>query len=263
MPKQPAFPGLRNAMKKKVTRRGQFLAEMLAVLLALIAPHDSKAGLKGGRGPMVRCEFALARVPARRGCQRLVQLARSARSDRRAGFDAREAMNARVSASEGWLRVAMSRHATRNEPRQTVANTHAITIAWRSRTKMARLGGAENIGPERAKTASATPIPVRRGRVRSIENLGNFQAQRDRERAIRCHGGGEGGIRTHGGLAPTTVFETAPIDRSGTSPRSLRVLVDPFHSFKVEIDMCRRACCKTPAAAGHDDAVSDRGVGSG
>jgi hypothetical protein len=32
-------------------------------------------------------------------------------------------------------------------------------------------------------------------------------------------GGGETGIRTLGGLAPTTVFETAPFDRSGTSPR--------------------------------------------
>ena len=31
--------------------------------------------------------------------------------------------------------------------------------------------------------------------------------------------GGEGGIRTHGGRKPTTVFETAPIDHSGTSPR--------------------------------------------
>src|SRR5690606_5475453 len=30
--------------------------------------------------------------------------------------------------------------------------------------------------------------------------------------------GGEGGIRTHGTLAGTTVFETAPIDHSGTSP---------------------------------------------
>ena len=30
--------------------------------------------------------------------------------------------------------------------------------------------------------------------------------------------GGEGGIRTHGQLAPTTVFETVPIDHSGTSP---------------------------------------------
>ena len=57
MPKQPAFPGLREAMKKKVTRREQFLAEMDAVvpwgrLLALIVPHYPKAGPKGGRPPM-------------------------------------------------------------------------------------------------------------------------------------------------------------------------------------------------------------------
>ena len=30
--------------------------------------------------------------------------------------------------------------------------------------------------------------------------------------------GGEGGIRTHGTLTRTTVFETAPFDHSGTSP---------------------------------------------
>ena len=29
---------------------------------------------------------------------------------------------------------------------------------------------------------------------------------------------GEGGIRTHGGASPTTVFETVPFNRSGTSP---------------------------------------------
>ena len=57
MPKQPAFPGLRDAMKKKQTRREMFLAEMDAVvpwgrLLALIAPHYPKAGPKGGRPPM-------------------------------------------------------------------------------------------------------------------------------------------------------------------------------------------------------------------
>jgi hypothetical protein len=51
MPKQPAFPGLRDAMKKKQTRRELFLAEMDAVvpwvrLLALIAPHYPKAGKK-------------------------------------------------------------------------------------------------------------------------------------------------------------------------------------------------------------------------
>jgi hypothetical protein len=35
-----------------------------------------------------------------------------------------------------------------------------------------------------------------------------------------CEGddGGEGGIRTHGTLAGTTVFETVPIGHSGTSP---------------------------------------------
>lgn len=32
MPKQPAFPNLRDAMKKKVTRREQFLAEMDVVV---------------------------------------------------------------------------------------------------------------------------------------------------------------------------------------------------------------------------------------
>lgn len=57
MPKQPAFPGLRDAMKEKVTRRELFLAEMDAVvprgrLLALIAPHYPKSGPKGGRPPM-------------------------------------------------------------------------------------------------------------------------------------------------------------------------------------------------------------------
>jgi transposase, IS5 family len=57
MPKQTAIPGLRDAMKKKVTRREQFLAEMHAVvpwgrLMALIAPHYTRTGPKGGRPPM-------------------------------------------------------------------------------------------------------------------------------------------------------------------------------------------------------------------
>ena len=61
MPKQPAFPGLRDAMKKKQTRRELFLSEMDTVvpwdrLLALIVPHypksGPKSGPKGGRPPM-------------------------------------------------------------------------------------------------------------------------------------------------------------------------------------------------------------------
>ena len=38
--------------------------------------------------------------------------------------------------------------------------------------------------------------------------------------------GGETGIRTLGGLAPTTVFETAPFDHSGTSPRLIGVIIN-------------------------------------
>ena len=57
MPKQPAFLVLRDSMKKKVTRREQFLAEMDAVmpwgrLLGLIAPQYPKTGPTGGRPPM-------------------------------------------------------------------------------------------------------------------------------------------------------------------------------------------------------------------
>ena len=57
MPKQPAFPGLKHAMKKKLTRHEQFLSEMDKVvpwqrLLGLIAPQYPKAGPKGGRPPM-------------------------------------------------------------------------------------------------------------------------------------------------------------------------------------------------------------------
>ena len=57
MPKQPALASLSDVMKKKLTRREQFLAEMDAVvprgrLLALIWPHYPKAGPKGRRPPL-------------------------------------------------------------------------------------------------------------------------------------------------------------------------------------------------------------------
>jgi IS5 family transposase len=57
MPKQLAFSGLRDAMKKKQTRRKVFLSEIEVVLpwgrlLGLITPHDLKAGPKGGRPPV-------------------------------------------------------------------------------------------------------------------------------------------------------------------------------------------------------------------
>ena len=37
--------------------------------------------------------------------------------------------------------------------------------------------------------------------------------------------GGGGGIRTHGTLARTTVFKTAPINRSGTPPVCIIILI--------------------------------------
>ena len=37
-----------------------------------------------------------------------------------------------------------------------------------------------------------------------------------------CGAGGEGGIRTHGGLPPTAVFKTAALNHSATSPREQR-----------------------------------------
>lgn len=57
MPKQPAIPGLRDAMKKKFIRREQFLAKMEGVvpwmgLQSLIEPQYPKVGSKGGRPPM-------------------------------------------------------------------------------------------------------------------------------------------------------------------------------------------------------------------
>lgn len=57
MPKQPGFPGFRDAMKKKQTRRELFLAELAAMVpwgrfFALIEPYYPKAGLKGGRPPV-------------------------------------------------------------------------------------------------------------------------------------------------------------------------------------------------------------------
>jgi len=62
MPKQPAFPGLRDAMKKKRTRRELFLSKMVAVapwdrLGNLIEPHYPKVP-KGGR-PSVPLEVML------------------------------------------------------------------------------------------------------------------------------------------------------------------------------------------------------------
>lgn len=63
---------------------------------------------------------------------------------------------------------------------------------------------------EKRRDAPCAKIPPQNARSRPE----NWNSNREPGRA-----GGEGEIRTHGTLARTTVFETVPIDHSGTSPR--------------------------------------------
>lgn len=66
--------------------------------------------------------------------------------------------------------------------------------------------------------------PSARGAVNSPSRItpeynGKIRPRPDRENASARASGGEGGIRTHGTREGSTVFETAPFDHSGTSPR--------------------------------------------
>src|SRR6266567_2282068 len=45
-----------------------------------------------------------------------------------------------------------------------------------------------------------------------------------RPKPVRAKGGGEGGIRTHGRLAPTPVFKTGALNHSATSPDRIPLL---------------------------------------
>ncbi len=51
--------------------------------------------------------------------------------------------------------------------------------------------------------------------------------------------GGEGGIRTHGGLAPTAVFKTAALNHSATSPR-MSVYRTQGLRISLKPQMCKR-----------------------
>ena len=73
MPKQPAFPGLKHAMKKKQTRRELFLFEREVVvpwdrLLGLIAPHYLKGGAEGRPSADAAGGDAAGPFPAEPGC---------------------------------------------------------------------------------------------------------------------------------------------------------------------------------------------------
>ena len=93
-----------------------------------------------------------------------------------------------------------------------------MPVACNLFTKSAQSSGPENMGPERPLSGLLAPGPVLSFSRITLENNGKIQPQPDGENAFAGASGGEGGIRTHGRLAPSTVFETAPFDRSGTSP---------------------------------------------
>ena len=97
-------------------------------------------------------------------------------------------------------------------------NTY-LPAHWAKFTKSPQATGPENIGPERPLPGLLAAAPVLSPSRITLENNGKIQPWPDRENAFVAASGGEGGIRTHGTLAGSTVFETAPFDHSGTSPR--------------------------------------------
>ena len=62
---------------------------------------------------------------------------------------------------------------------------------------------------------------VNRSALKTPGNLPLSAASGQAESTARMGTGGEGGIRTHGRLAPTSVFETDAIDHSATSPQAV------------------------------------------
>ena len=90
-------------------------------------------------------------------------------------------------------RGAGARRADRCEGRPEPSPTHCIAFK----------NGLEGHSSTRIFAPTAASAPVRA--VSLVPNEDN---------------GGETGIRTLGGVAPTTVFETAPFDHSGTSPHT-------------------------------------------
>jgi hypothetical protein len=85
---------------------------------------------------------------------------------------------------------------------------------------------------ERSATESDTSLlwpwsgPLQQ--LKEPPSLGPLRRPTDQRSIWPGEAGGEGGIRTHGTLARTTVFETVPIDHSGTSPIGAALIGGPF-----------------------------------
>ena len=75
-----------------------------------------------------------------------------------------------------------------------------------------------------SRAYSATLAPLREAQAGSekprlpLYTARQYNVQGTRIRDPLSHAGGEGGIRTHDGVAPILVFETSALNRSATSP---------------------------------------------
>jgi hypothetical protein len=89
-------------------------------------------------------------------------------------------------------------------------------------TELAESTAKEKMSPKREKTASDRAMQVNSSGRKSPLFQGTLAERPRPERQLQpLIVGGGSGIRTHGTLARTTVFETAPFDRSGIPPRGV------------------------------------------
>ena len=86
------------------------------------------------------------------------------------------------------------------------------------RTKSAKSRGPERVGLRRAIFSRLRVRPVNRSDQKTLGNLPLSAVPGQAESTARMGTGGQGGIRTHGTLARTPVFETGAIDHSATCP---------------------------------------------
>ena len=114
--------------------------------------------------------------------------------------------------------VARGSDATGIEIKLSMQNIHDKSVSCANFIKTAKATGLENIGAERTLSGLLGSVPVNSPTRITPENNGKIRPQPDRENAFVKASGGGGGIRTHGGLSPTSVFKTGALNRSATPP---------------------------------------------
>ncbi len=98
------------------------------------------------------------------------------------------------------------------------SNPPRLWVVRRWRPRFRRLPRHTSVAPGRRQESARAPPPADAMRARGRGPNETFKAFREKCHNMRTVSGGGGGIRTHGTLARTTVFETAPFNHSGTPP---------------------------------------------